>query len=151
MARAPAPRRQARTAAFNAGLSATELAAFNTATPNRFAFKHAHSGQNPEKNWGQEHVAAPLSSPITCINEKLRFAGRAGQPLQDRITPSNTIVIASSISNGGGAAIAAAEQDTGGLIRRRGRVRARRRAACQPRRDRTGAVAPPRLPSPARP
>jgi len=40
-------------AAFNAGLSPSELAAFNAATPNRFAFKHAHSGQNPEKDWGK--------------------------------------------------------------------------------------------------
>lgn len=39
-------------AAFNAGLTTTELVAFNTATPNRFAFKHAHSGQNSEKDWG---------------------------------------------------------------------------------------------------
>ena len=39
-------------AQFKANLSAAELAAFNTATPNRFAFKHAHSGRNPEKDWG---------------------------------------------------------------------------------------------------
>ena len=32
-------------AAFNAGLSAAELTTFNAATPQRFAFKHAHSGQ----------------------------------------------------------------------------------------------------------
>jgi hydroxybutyrate-dimer hydrolase len=33
-----------------------------------------------------------------------------------RITPANTLVIASSVSNGAGAALAAAEQDTAGLI-----------------------------------
>ncbi len=33
-----------------------------------------------------------------------------------KLTPSNTIVIASSVSNGAGAALAAAEQDTQGLI-----------------------------------
>lgn len=35
---------------------------------------------------------------------------------QRSITPTNTLVIASSVSNGGGAALAAAEQDTTGLI-----------------------------------
>src|SRR5262245_53687673 len=34
---------------FTARLSPAERAAFNSATPNRFAFKHAHSQQNPEK------------------------------------------------------------------------------------------------------
>ncbi len=33
--------------------TAAERAAFNAATPNRFAFKHAHSQQNPEKDWGK--------------------------------------------------------------------------------------------------
>ena len=40
-------------AQFNAGLSAADLAGFNAASPNRFAFKHAHSGRNPQKDWGQ--------------------------------------------------------------------------------------------------
>ena len=44
--------------AFNAGLNAVELAAFNQATSNRFAFKHAHSGRNPEQNWGRHTLAA---------------------------------------------------------------------------------------------
>jgi hydroxybutyrate-dimer hydrolase len=39
---------------FTADLTAAELAAFNAATPNRFAFKHAHDQQNPEKNWGRD-------------------------------------------------------------------------------------------------
>ena len=34
-----------------------ERAAFNAATPNRFAFKHAHSQQNPEKDWGTQRAA----------------------------------------------------------------------------------------------
>jgi len=100
-------------AAFNAGLSATELAAFNTATPNRFAFKHAHSQQNPEKDWGRSTLQA-VEFAYYVLNERFGALDN-GQRLKS-LTPANTIVIASSISNGGGAAIAAAEQDTQGLI-----------------------------------
>ena len=101
-------------AAFNAGLSATELAAFNAATPNRFAFKHAHSGQNVEKDWGQSTLKA-VEMAFYVLNEQLGERDLLGQRLQT-FRPSNTLVIASSLSNGGGAALAAAEQDTRGLI-----------------------------------
>lgn len=101
-------------AAFNAGLSATEWAAFNTATPNRFAFKHAHSGQNAEKSWGQNTLQA-VEFAFYVINEQHGTLDALGNRYQS-IKPSNTIVIASSLSNGAGAAIAAAEQDTVGLI-----------------------------------
>src|SRR5207247_3322984 len=57
-------------AAFNAGLSATDLAAFNTATPNRFAFKHAHSGRNPEKDWGTFTLQA-VQFGFYVLNERL--------------------------------------------------------------------------------
>lgn len=100
-------------AAFNAGLSAQELAAFNAATPNRFAFKHAHSGQNAEKDWGKTTLRA-VEFAYYVLNE--RFGALDGAQRLKTLTPANTIVIASSISNGGGAAIAAAEQDTQGLI-----------------------------------
>ncbi len=93
-----------KTAAFNAGLSANDLASFNTASPNRFAFKHAHSGQNAEKDWGRNTLQA-VEFAYYVLNERFR-----------NLNPGNTIVIASSISNGGGAAVAAAEQDTQGLI-----------------------------------
>ena len=101
-------------AAFNAGFTATELAAFNTATPNRFAFKHAHSGQNAEKDWGATTLQA-VEFGYYVLNQRYGNTNAAGQRLKT-LTPANTIVIASSISNGGGAAIAAAEQDTQGLI-----------------------------------
>ena len=101
-------------AAFNAGLTATELAAFNTATPNRFAFKHAHSGQNAEKDWGTTTLQA-VEFGYYVLNQRYGATDAAGQRLKT-LTPANTIVIASSISNGGGAAIAAAELDTQGLI-----------------------------------
>ncbi|GAO73180.1 D-(-)-3-hydroxybutyrate oligomer hydrolase [Comamonas sp. E6] len=101
-------------AAFNAGLTAGELAAFNTATPNRFAFKHAHSGQNPEKDWGRTTLQA-VEFAYYVLNEHYGDRNILGERLRT-LKPSNTIVIASSISNGGGAAIAAAEQDSQGLI-----------------------------------
>lgn len=101
-------------AAFNAGLTAGELAAFNTATPNRFAFKHAHSGQNPEKDWGRTTLQA-VEFAYYVLNEHYGDRNMLGERLRT-LKPSNTIVIASSISNGGGAAIAAAEQDSQGLI-----------------------------------
>ena len=101
-------------ATFNAGLSATELAAFNAATGNRFAFKHAHSGQNAEKDWGQTTLQA-VQFAYYVLNERFGEVDSNGTR-RATLNPKNTIVIASSISNGGGAAIAAAEQDTQGLI-----------------------------------
>lgn len=101
-------------AAFNAGLSATERAAFNAATPSRFAFKHAHSGQNSEKDWGRSTLQA-VEFAYFVLNERFGEKSVAGERLRT-LKPRNTIVIASSISNGGGAAIAAAELDTEGLI-----------------------------------
>ncbi len=101
-------------AQFNAGLSAADLAAFNAASPNRFAFKHAHSGRNPEKDWGLFTLQA-LEFAFWALNEQYGPALANGQR-QRSITPANTLVIASSVSNGGGAALAAAEQDTAGLI-----------------------------------
>ena len=101
-------------AAFNAGLTAGELTVFNTATPNRFAFKHAHSGQNPEKDWGRTTLQA-VEFAYYVLNERYGDRNILGERLRT-LKPSNTIVIASSISNGGGAAIAAAEQDSQWLI-----------------------------------
>jgi hydroxybutyrate-dimer hydrolase len=102
-----------KTAAFNAGLSANDLASFNTSSPNRFAFKHAHSGQNAEKDWGRNTLQA-VEFAYYVLNEQ--FGAGASGARQASLNSSNTIVIASSLSNGGGAAVAAAEQDTQGLI-----------------------------------
>ena len=100
---------------FTAELSAAELAAFNTATPNRFAVKHAHSQQNPEKDWGKWTLQS-VEFAYFVLNEKYGDLARDGATRLKKLTPANTIVIASSVSNGGGAALAAAEQDTQGLI-----------------------------------
>ncbi len=103
-----------KTSNFTAVLSDAERSAFNTATPNRFAVKHAHSQQNPEKDWGQFTLQA-VEFAFWVLNE------RYGETLPDGrktklIKPANTTVIASSVSNGAGAALAAAEQDTAGWI-----------------------------------
>ncbi len=50
---------------FTAKLSAGELSAFNAATPNRVAVKHAHSQENPEKSWGLNTLQGS-SWPSTC-------------------------------------------------------------------------------------
>ena len=100
---------------FTAELSAAELAAFNTATPNRFAVKHAHSQQNPEKDWGKWTLQS-VEFAYFVLNEKYGDLARDGATRLKKLTPSNTIVIASSVSNGAGSALAAAEQDTQGLI-----------------------------------
>jgi hydroxybutyrate-dimer hydrolase len=93
---------------FTAPVSDSARAAFNAATPGRFAFKHAHSQQNPEKDWG-DNVLRSIKFAFKVLNEK--FHGR-GVVINKR----NTIVIASSVSNGGGASVRAVEQDRDHLI-----------------------------------
>ncbi|MFO1306368.1 MAG: D-(-)-3-hydroxybutyrate oligomer hydrolase [Burkholderiales bacterium] len=99
---------------FTASLTGTELAAFNAAWPNRVATKHAHSQQNPERNWGRNALDA-IQFAFYVINEERAARNTDGTAKVD-YKPGNTVVIASSVSNGGGSAIAAAEQDTEGLI-----------------------------------
>ncbi len=100
---------------FKANVSAANLAAFNTATPNRVAYKHAHSQQNPEKDWGKNTLAAARFA-IYVLNEKYGDPISGSTQKTRKFDAGNTLVIASSISNGAGAAIAAAEQDEEGLI-----------------------------------
>jgi len=99
---------------FTARLTAAERSAFNTATPNRFAVKHAHSEQNPEKDWGTQTLQA-IEFAFWVLNEKHGATLPDGRRTKV-IVPGNTIVIAGSASNGAGASLAAAEQDTAGLI-----------------------------------
>jgi hydroxybutyrate-dimer hydrolase len=99
---------------FTARLTDAERTAFNAATPNRFAVKHAHSEQNPEKDWGQ-HTLQAIEFAFWVLNE--RYSTHTGTGLAvAQIRPHNTLVIASSVSNGAGAALAAAEQDEAGWI-----------------------------------
>ncbi|UGQ46354.1 D-(-)-3-hydroxybutyrate oligomer hydrolase [Massilia endophytica] len=96
-----------KTSHFTPALSDAERTAFALNFPGRIAFKHAHSQQNPEKEWGKITLQA-VEFAFYVLNE------RYGQKI--RLTPANTWTIASSISNGAGSALLAAEQDTQGLI-----------------------------------
>jgi hydroxybutyrate-dimer hydrolase len=98
---------------FTANLTPAELAAYNSAFPNRWAYKHAHSQQNPEKDWGRDTLRA-VEFAFYMLNQK--YGAVVDGTRQKTITPAGTIVIASSVSNGAEAAFAAAEQDTEGLI-----------------------------------
>jgi hydroxybutyrate-dimer hydrolase len=93
---------------FTADITESDREAFNAATPNRFAFKHAHSQQNPEEDWGK-NVLRSIKFAFSVLNDKLRHR-------RVDINKRNTIVIASSVSNGGGASVRAAEQDDDHLI-----------------------------------
>ncbi|MGK5068300.1 3-hydroxybutyrate oligomer hydrolase family protein [Janthinobacterium sp. RT4P48] len=102
-------------AQFAPDLSDAERQAWAAANPNRIAFKHAHSQQNPEKDWGKVTLQA-IELAYYVLNERYGVLARDGSSHLLRLTPKNTITIASSISNGGGSALLAAEQDTRGLI-----------------------------------
>src|SRR5699024_4911450 len=66
------------------------------------AFAHAHSGDNPEADWGR-HVQQAAQFALQTLNDALPDAGG--------FTFENTRVIAVGISNGGGAVLRAAELD----------------------------------------
>lgn len=100
---------------FTASLTETERQTFNASTPNRFAVKHAHSQQNPEKDWGKWTLQS-IEFAFFVLNEKYGDAAPTGTSRLRILRPGNTVVIASSVSNGATSAIAAAEQDTQGLI-----------------------------------
>ncbi len=99
---------------FTAALSDADRAAFNATWPDRVAYKHAHSQQNPEEHWGRNTLQA-VRLAFWVLNETY------GTPLPHGakkvvLDKRNTLVIASSISNGATGALAAAEQDVHGLI-----------------------------------
>jgi hydroxybutyrate-dimer hydrolase len=101
-------------ASFVASITEEQRLAFNTATPNRIAVKHAHSQRNPEIDWGRDTLRA-VEFAFYVLNQQ--FGNTLPSGKKERvITPAGTIVIASSVSNGAGAALAAAEEDKFGLI-----------------------------------
>ncbi len=99
---------------FTANLTDAERAAFNAATPNRVAYKHTHSQQNPEQDWGRNTLQAIVFAFYE-INEKFGTPGPHGVK-RIALDRRNTLVIASGASNGGGAGVAAAEEDQHNLI-----------------------------------
>jgi hydroxybutyrate-dimer hydrolase len=100
---------------FASDLAGAALTAFNAAFPNRIAYKHIHSQQNPEKDWGQ-NVLDSLRFAFWALNEQYAATDPASGKKLKTIVPDNTTVIASSVSNGGAESLQAAEQDTEGLI-----------------------------------
>ncbi|WP_188311837.1 3-hydroxybutyrate oligomer hydrolase family protein [Salinarimonas soli] len=86
------------------------LDAFNAGHPNRVAVKHAHRGDNPERDWGQ-HVLRSIEFALYALNDHFD-----GQPGIGTFNPGNVTVVAVGVSNGGGAALLAAEADRTGLI-----------------------------------
>jgi hydroxybutyrate-dimer hydrolase len=106
-----------RASLFTARVPAAALAAYNQAFPNRYAFKHAHSQQNPEQDWGRDTLHA-VRFAYWVLNRQ--FAAPSGghehHEHRPRYAPGAITTIAASVSNGGGAALAAAEQDTRGWI-----------------------------------
>lgn len=88
---------------------------FLAANPHRLAFKHAHSQQNPEADWGK-YVLQSIEFAFYILNLPENYGQATAEGVQQTITPDNTVVIASSVSNGGAASLLAAEQDSMGLI-----------------------------------
>ena len=95
---------------FAANVTDAARAAYNALFPNRLALKQVHSQLNPEKDWGNDTLAATRYA-LFVLNDRY---GNAATPVPFKA--ANTLVIAASVSNGGGAVIRAAEQDTDGLI-----------------------------------
>lgn len=72
-------------------------------------FKHAHSGVNPEADWGR-HVLQAGHFGLAMLNREY------GTVLRRPLTARNTLIIAAGISNGGGAVLRALEVDTDGFF-----------------------------------
>ena len=100
---------------FASDLTGAALATFNTAFPNRIAYKHLFSQQNPEKDWGQ-NVLDSIRLAFWVLNEEYSPIDPVSSRRIRLITPANTVVIASSVSNGGAESLQALEQDAEGLI-----------------------------------
>jgi hydroxybutyrate-dimer hydrolase len=81
--------------------------------PARYAFKHAHSEQNVEKDWGLFTLQA-IQFAFYAVNES--FGDVVDNVRQANFAAANTVVIAAAVSNGGAASLRAAEQDADGLI-----------------------------------
>jgi hydroxybutyrate-dimer hydrolase len=71
------------------------------------AVKHAHSGDNPEADWGR-HVLQAARFGLAMLDRAF--------PDQAPFTAANTRIIATGLSNGGGAVLQAAGDDDEGLL-----------------------------------
>lgn len=89
------------------GTEPLEFAPEHYAADAGIAVKHAHSGDNPEADWGRDVLQA--------VQFGLAMLDRA-YPDAAPFTARNTRVIVTGLSNGGGAALQAAGLDETGLI-----------------------------------
>lgn len=85
--------------------TAAEVAAYAASNPNRYAFKHAHSQKNIEKDWGP-HTLQSVQFALDILSAEF----------EQGFTPENTLIIGASASNGGSALLRAAEQSDGSVF-----------------------------------
>ncbi len=85
------------------------LAEYARREPHTLLMKHAHSGLNPEADWGA-YLLQAIQVGFELLNREL--AGRLRRPL----SPDHALVFAAGVSNGGGAVLRALEQDRAGWI-----------------------------------
>jgi len=98
--------RAARVAA-DRGRDAFEFEPGHPVAASGIAVKHAHSGDNPEADWGR-HVLQAARFGLAMLDR--------AYPAQAPFTPGNTRVIAVGLSNGGGAVLQAAGIDDAHLL-----------------------------------
>lgn len=82
--------------------SKAQLDAYAAQNPHRYAFKHAHSQKNVEKDWGK-HTLESIQFALDTLSTEFNTS----------FTPDNTLIIGASVSNGGSAILRAAEQSSG--------------------------------------
>ena len=105
-----------RNSLFTVDAGADDIARYNAKFPYRYAFKHAHSQENPEQDWGKDTLEA-VQFAYWVLNRQFRSAASEGDSAHRvRYEPGSITTIATSVSNGGGASLEAAEQDTRGWI-----------------------------------
>ena len=81
---------------FAANITEAARTAYNALFPNRIALKQVHSQLNPEKDWGNDTLAAARYA-LFVLNDRY---GSAANPV--RFNAANTLIIGASVSNGGG-------------------------------------------------
>jgi hydroxybutyrate-dimer hydrolase len=86
------------------------LAEWRHARPHRIGVRHAHGGDNGERDWGL-HLLQAVKAGLALLQRE--FPATADRPA---LTRKRTLVIASGISNGGGAVLRAVEADGEGLL-----------------------------------
>ncbi|MEX1826704.1 3-hydroxybutyrate oligomer hydrolase family protein [Luteibacter sp. CQ10] len=79
----------------------------NLSADTGLAAKHAHSGDNPEADWGR-HVLQAARFGLAMLDRAF--------PDEAPFTADNTTLIATGLSNGGGAVLRAAGEDVDGML-----------------------------------